>query len=667
MNRKLSVKIAIYVGLLVLFVSAGMGVTASIFSSNIVRSQAEASLQQLSDLGANEVDILVQARIDLLSEIAKREIITTMHWSSIRNSLRSDVEKLGYMDMALVTPDGQARYVVSGDIAELGDRSYVQKAFAGEANISDVLISRVTNQAVLMYAAPIEFGGKVVGVLIARRDGNALAAITDKMGFGEEGYAYVVNTNGVTVAHPNRDNVMEQINLVEKAKEDPNFESVGAMMEKVLVENRGVGEYDYNGKHMYSAYAPIPGTHWILINVAESAEVLSQVNTMSILIFGITAIFIAIGIISSFILGRSIARPIQDLSKEILKISDYDLTLTEMAYGEKYVKKKDEVGIIAKAIRTMQSNLVLLIKDISRDAESVASSSEQLTATSEQSASAAEEVAKTIEEIANGASDQAQETTSGATEIDALARIIGHELELVEVLNHSAETVNKLKDEGFIVLKDLEQKTAENNQASKNVHSMIIETNESAERIEKASDMIKNIADQTNLLALNAAIEAARAGEAGRGFSVVADEIRKLAEQSNVFASEISSIIVELGSKTNQAVKTMESANVIVTSQLNSLKNTHTKFTGIADAIEDVKRVVSDLNASSATMIEKKNQITSIIENLSAISQENAAGTEEASASVEEQTAAMAQIADASMELAKLAEAMQRRISKFSI
>lgn len=667
MNKKMSVKIAIYVGLLVLFVSMGMGVTAFVFSSNIVRSQAEDSLQQMSELGVGEVTVRVQSRIDLLTEVAKREIVTTMHWSSQRNSLRADVEKLGYLDMAIVSADGQARYVISGEVAELGDRSYVQKALAGEANVSDVLISRVTNEAVLMYAAPIEFGGKVVGVLIGRRDGNSLSSITDTMGFGEEGYAYIVNTNGVIVAHPNRENVMNQLNLIDQAAEDSAYESVGAMMEKVISETHGIGEYDYEGKHMFSAYAPILGTNWILVNVAESGEVLSQVAEMTILIIIITIAFIVIGIIISFILGRSIARPIQDLSKEILKISDYDLTENQMAYGDKYIRKKDEVGIIANAIRMMQENLVRLIKEISKDSENVASSSEELTATSEQSASAAEEVAKTIEEIANGASDQAQETAAGVLEIDALSKIISHEIELVEVLNRSAQTVNKLKDEGFVVLKDLEQKTDENNRASKNVHSMIIETNESAERIEKASDMIKNIADQTNLLALNAAIEAARAGEAGRGFSVVADEIRKLAEQSNIFASEISNIIVELGSKTNQAVKTMESATVIVNSQLNSLKNTHTKFTGIADAIEDVKRVVADLNTSSANMIEKKNQITSIIENLSAISEENAAGTEEASASVEEQTAAMAQIADASMELAKLAEAMQRSISKFSI
>ena len=193
----------------------------------------------------------------------------------------------------------------------------------------------------------------------------------------------------------------------------------------------------------------------------------------------------------------------------------------------------------------------------------------------------------------------------------------------------------------------------------------MVNTNESAEKIERASLMIKSIAEQTNLLALNAAIEAARAGEAGRGFAVVAEEIRKLAEQSSEFTEEISAIILDLTNKTEHGVSKMEDVSKIVESQNLSVKDTNEKFEGIAQALKRMEGLIEDVISSGKTMEEKKNFITGIMENLSAISQESAAGTEEASASVEEQTATMTEIANASEELANLAKEMQESISRF--
>ncbi len=663
----LSAKIALYVGVLILFVSLGLGLTAMYFSGETVTNQAKSALQDMTNLGAREVDVRVSTRLEVLREVANHSEVRSMEWAKQKAILESEVERLGYLDMAIVTPDGNATYVLSGDVTKLGDREYVKRALAGEVNVSDVLISRVTNTAVLMYAAPITVDGKVAGALVARRDGNALNDITDEMGYGEEGYAYVVNGKGVIVAHPNRTFVMEQTNLIEKGKEDTAFATVGSMIEKALSNKTGVDTYKFEGRNMVASYSPIPGTPWMLVTAANESEVLGGVARMTITLLVIMAVFLAIGIGFSLALGKSIAKPITALSVEIRKISDYDLTATETAYGDRYLNRGDEVGIIAGAIRTMQTNLKDLAGSILRDAESVASSSEELTATSDQSATSAGEVAKTIEDIANGANDQAKETETGAHEIDELGQIIAGEKTLVEVLNQSAGQVDRLKNEGFEVLSELEKKTQENNQASRQVQITIVETNQSAEKIAKASDMIKGIASQTNLLALNAAIEAARAGDAGRGFAVVADEIRKLAEQSNLFAGEISAVISELGIKTATAVDTMGKAAQIGELQMDSLKNTHLKFAGIAEAIEAVKTVVAELNTSSTKMTEKKNQIIGIIDNLSAISEENAAGAEEASAAVQQQTAAMVQIAEASDMLAKLAESLQNSISNFKV
>ncbi|WP_420806810.1 methyl-accepting chemotaxis protein [Abyssisolibacter fermentans] len=233
-------------------------------------------------------------------------------------------------------------------------------------------------------------------------------------------------------------------------------------------------------------------------------------------------------------------------------------------------------------------------------------------------------------------------------------------------LNTALKQVEILKNEGVKTLDVLVENTKKSSIASKGVYNVIVESNKSAEKIDNASQMIKNIADQTNLLALNAAIEAARAGEAGKGFAVVADEIRKLAEQSNSFTDEIFNIIGELGNKTSVAVKTMEEVSRVLSDQSNSVEQTNFKFDGISNSIDAIMDIIIKLNESSKEMENRKTDIITIIENLAAVSEENAASTEEASAAAQQQTASMAEVANSIDALVNLAEEMKKSIAKFN-
>lgn len=334
---------------------------------------------------------------------------------------------------------------------------------------------------------------------------------------------------------------------------------------------------------------------------------------------------------------------------------------------EKVRKKKDEFGGMAMAIERMQNAVSGMIKAVNTKSEQVAGASELLMGTSEQASTAAEEVTKAINEIAIGAGEQAKDTVMASNRVSDMGELVKRDQSFIGELNVAAESIEKQKNDGFVILTELVAKTEQNSKSAALIYDIIHQNNQNAEQIEMASGMIQNIADQTNLLALNAAIEAARAGEAGRGFAVVADEIRKLAEQSNNFTSEIKKVIDALKARSNEAVTTMDGVRVIVEAQHESVKATEGRFNGIADAIDQIKDVIAKLNHSANDMASNISGVIALTEALSSISEQNAASTEEASAAMQEQTATMMEIATSGQQLAEVAQELQALIQAFRV
>lgn len=380
--------------------------------------------------------------------------------------------------------------------------------------------------------------------------------------------------------------------------------------------------------------------------------------------------FIGVGIIISALLASGIIYGFSNvMSKALGYVGERADTLANLDVSEdiseKLLNRNDEIGELGHSFQRIIDNLRSFAMEIGDASNILAESSEGLSLSSGQSAAASEEVARAIEDIARGATEQAVDTEGGANNINELGSLMEENNRLLKKLNDSNIEVDKLKDEGIIIIEELLKDTESSNNATNDIRDVILSTNESAEKIENASNMIRSIAEQTNLLALNAAIEAARAGEAGRGFAVVAEEIRKLAEESNGFTEDIAEIVNDLNNKTSQAVVTMEEVTSITELQSKSVEQTNEKFLGIANSIESMSALIQLMNQSGKEMIHKKDMMVEIIQNLSAISEENAAGTEEASASVEEQTSTMIEIASTSESLGKLANNLQEGISKF--
>jgi methyl-accepting chemotaxis protein len=526
--------------------------------------------------------------------------------------------------------------------------------FYYEINGVDILMTTIS--------IPLIVDGNVVGAVGADIALDSLKSIISEVSLYETGYGAIISNNGQILAHSKQDIIGEKIDgLVNHSG--------------VLQQIQGGDEFKYEqeskvtGKVSIYTYTPIyigrTVTPWSFVTVVPKDEILAEVNQLMIITLILSGFGLLILAIVMYFIVNSITIPIIKTSKLLDKFSKYDFSQNDNVEFTKELKRKDEIGQIINATEKMKVNIVNLITSISSDSQSVAASSEELLASSEETLSSTVQVSQTIEEIAQGATDQAKDTESGVYSIDALSQLIDNEHALMDKLNGLTTNVDDLKNDGLNILDELVENTKSTATSTEEVRAAIIETSERVIEIETASQMIRNITDQTNLLALNAAIEAARAGEAGKGFAVVADEIRKLAVESTRFAEEISNVIINLTETTSRTVKTVNSVSDQVSHQTSSVSDTNDKFIGISDAINEMKLGLTKLNDAGSVMLEKKNEIMSIMQSLAAISEENAASTEEVSASVLEQSSSIEEIRNASSSLATLAEDMQENANKF--
>ncbi|MTI69026.1 MAG: methyl-accepting chemotaxis protein [Firmicutes bacterium] len=361
-------------------------------------------------------------------------------------------------------------------------------------------------------------------------------------------------------------------------------------------------------------------------------------------------------------LSRRISKPIENISNIAEKVANYDLDVDEIN-----VKSKGEIGLLSSSFNKMLVNMREMISKVKESGDHVFDTSVSLNKTIENTTEAIEGVADTVEEVALATNDQAKDTEKAVSEVNTLS----DQIDLVDLsADKMDETADKTKDfskKGLNIVKVLTEKTNENNKSSKEVNDIVLKVNESTEKINLITETINGISEQTNLLALNASIEAARAGEVGKGFAVVAEEIRKLAVESSEAVNEIDNIVKNIQANSNNAVDTIKSVENVKKEQNEAVKDTEDVFKEINNSLNELLGSVEEVKSSSKTMSENKSKIVTMIENISATSEETSAATEEVSASTEEQLATMEEISSNSRDLERLSKDLEEIIEKFNI
>ena len=510
--------------------------------------------------------------------------------------------------------------------------------------VSDPYVA-FTGKLVMAISHGVSYNGKAVGVLGADIAMDEFQDLIKSIKYGEYGKAFLVNKSGKYI-------------IDDKYTLDDNVSKVENGQLAELANKISSGQLDFlsakvEGVSRFYAVCPIKDSDWVVVLEAPESEVISASTDLAffMLIIGIVSILLLLVII--YLIANSVSKPIIRLSECIQGMVEYDFTLSDTSPSVIYSKNKDEIGIISRALITVKQTIQGIMTQITDIANQVSASSEELTASSEHSADISKTLTNTVEEISKGVVMQAEDMQKGAEAMQVMDNALTSNESIIKSLNSTIEEVSSAKEQGLTTILKLINATKELGTSSQNVHDVILDTNERALQISTASNMIKSISDQTNLLALNAAIEAARAGEAGKGFAVVAEEIQE--------------IVQGLTAKVSETVDIMEVVGNTVAEQNNKVNETQEIFNLISSELDKNMSEMNNLNSSVKKLEVTKESLVGIIENLSALSEENAAAAQESSEALNSQLYSSQEVASASASLAELAQDMIEMINKFKI
>ncbi|MFA9378192.1 MAG: methyl-accepting chemotaxis protein [Lachnotalea sp.] len=621
--KSINTRMVVIFGLLIVTICLGLGIVSFRIASTELINETKNTLPQIAQQVAKTVESRLEEQLNAMSAIAAFDQIKDLNVSLEEKNkiLEQEIKRSGHGNMDIVGLDG----IVQESDVNLSDRAYFKKALLGENSISEPIVDKVDNSLSIVYAVPILNEDKVVSVLIAIRDGNDLSTITNDITYGKTGKAYMIGETGTFIAHTNKDNVVNMVNIIESAKTDSSLEPLANGMKLMIAGESGFDEYAYEGTLKYMGYAPVGNTGWSVAIGTSKDEVLAPVSHLFMVILMASLIFLILGIMVIYFVAKNITHPIKVVSEHLKVIASGDFTQESSI---KYINKKDEIGLLAGSLNKMQNSIKEILEQVKKESnvvnQSVLIVKKKMTNLSEEM----EDIASTTEELSAGM----EETAASSEEMNATSMQIEEAVEnIAKKAQDGAISAGEISKRATELRKNfqLSQASAKNIivNAEKNLNKAI-EDSKAVGQIEILTDSILEITNQTNLLALNAAIEAARAGEAGKGFSVVADEIRKLAQDSRENATKIQAI-------TDTTLKSVDQLAKNATIVLNFLTNDVNKDYDImltatevySKDAQFVDGLVTDFSATSEELLASIQDMLKTIHEITLSTNEGATGS----------------------------------------
>lgn len=422
-----------------------------------------------------------------------------------------------------------------------------------------------------------------------------------------------------------------------------------------------------NGEGYYAAYIPLKNGNQVvgmLFCGAPRAEVVEYINGQAATMIAALAVVFVLSIAIVSVSVYKLSKGLKAAENAVLGLADGNLAIE---IDKNTLKRTDELGDMVRGVSALKNRLTEAVQKIHKASENLMATGTEVNSMAAEINSSSEEISNAVNDIARGASSQAEEIETASGRINEMGAVIENIVESVAVLNDTAGHMMKAGNDSLEIVQDLSGSNDRTMEAVDRISRQIYATNESANKISEAVEIITDIAEQTNLLSLNASIEAARAGEQGRGFAVVADQIRSLAEQSGSSAQHITTIIEELIKDSEQTVKVMQEVQKIVNEQKEKLDETKNQFANVASGIEESREETNGIKNQTELCDSARVSVVDIISNLSAISEENAASSEETTASMAELSSTIGALADSAEELQQISKVLEEEMKFFKL
>ncbi|MFJ7738290.1 methyl-accepting chemotaxis protein [Lysinibacillus sp. NPDC097287] len=649
---------------LVLVTCGTLGIFTWINSTNAVGEQVRSNLESKAEDVSKYIEKHFQLTLVEVEAIAEQAAIQSMNIEEQKKYLSSRLEdNENYLSFGIITADGTAHYL-DDTTADLGDRDYVKAGFTGKSVMSEITISRVTGEPVILIVSPIDTVTGEDALLLARIDGYYLSEIVEDITVGNSGYAMMLDAKGTIIGHKNHALVKEQSNAILAASE--SGESTGeALAAQEMVDNTN-GYFTFDTK---DTGTNLMGYHtlnngWKMGVIAIEDEMLAGLSRLKSDFMLMTIIVSILGLLISFAISRSVSRPIRHVVRisEGLSVGDFTQEIPE-----KYLKRIDEMGTVTRALSRMTDNMREMISQVEKEATAVSEASCDLMGDVLAVTKHSKQIAGAIEEVDRGAQSQTVMSEESASAMEQMALGIQNVAEVASSVASNTEFISeKISESNGAVQQSISRMNEI--QAGTNIELDVIrKLAQESKEIGLISKMITDISDQTNLLALNASIEAARAGDAGKGFAVVADEVRKLSEQTAESAAKINVLIDKVQLYTLEAVKAAESGEENVGRGLTAIQAVGERFEEMVHAVGSIASQIEELNASAEQMSANTEEVSASMEEMAATANAASEYVHEVKNSTEEQITTVAEMNDQTVELSEMAKRLYSAVQKFKL